>query len=275
MFKKTTFAAALLAATVMSGVASAKTFVYCSEASPEGFDPGLYTAGTTFDASAHPVYNRLLEFKHGHDRDRARPRRKLGGFRRRPGIHLQAASGRQVPDHRVLHADARFQRRRRGLLLRAPAARPTIPGTSMSPAPPGNISPAWAFPTCIDSDREGRRPDGEVHAEAHRKRRSSPTSAMDFASIMSKEYADKLRGRRQDGAAEPACRSAPARSRSSPTSRMRSSATRRNAGLLGRQAEDRRPRLRHHHRRRGALPEAEGRRMPPHAVSERGRRRGA
>ena len=65
MFKKSTFAAALLAATVMSGAASAKTFVYCSEASPEGFDPGLYTAGTTFDASAHPVYNRLLEFKKG------------------------------------------------------------------------------------------------------------------------------------------------------------------------------------------------------------------
>src|SRR5690606_40949208 len=60
MFKKTTFAAALLAATVMSGMASAKTFVYCSEASPEGFDPGLYTAGTTFDAAAHTVYNRLL-----------------------------------------------------------------------------------------------------------------------------------------------------------------------------------------------------------------------
>ena len=65
MFKKTTFAAALLAATVMSGVASAKTFVYCSEASPEGFDPGLYTGGNTFDASAHPVFNRLLEFKKG------------------------------------------------------------------------------------------------------------------------------------------------------------------------------------------------------------------
>lgn len=63
--KKMTFAAALLAATMLSGAASAKTFVYCSEASPEGFDPGLYTAGTTFDASAHPIYNRLLEFKKG------------------------------------------------------------------------------------------------------------------------------------------------------------------------------------------------------------------
>ena len=62
---KLTIAAALLAATFMSSAASAKTFVYCSEGSPEGFDPGLYTAGTTFDASAHPVYSRLLEFEPG------------------------------------------------------------------------------------------------------------------------------------------------------------------------------------------------------------------
>ena len=45
--------------------ASAKTLVYCSEGSPEGFDPGIYTAGTTFDASSRTVYNRLLEFEHG------------------------------------------------------------------------------------------------------------------------------------------------------------------------------------------------------------------
>lgn len=43
----------------------AKTFVYCSEGSPEGFDPAPYTAGTTFDASAHPIYNRLAQFKPG------------------------------------------------------------------------------------------------------------------------------------------------------------------------------------------------------------------
>ncbi|WP_048649193.1 ABC transporter substrate-binding protein [Nitratireductor soli] len=65
MKTKLTLAAALLAATVLSSAASAKTFVYCSEGSPEGFDPGLYTAGTTFDAAAHTVYNRLLEFKPG------------------------------------------------------------------------------------------------------------------------------------------------------------------------------------------------------------------
>ena len=62
---KIAIAAALLSATFFAGAASAKTFVYCSEGSPEGFDPGLYTAGTTFDASAHPVYSRLLEFEPG------------------------------------------------------------------------------------------------------------------------------------------------------------------------------------------------------------------
>jgi dipeptide transport system substrate-binding protein len=45
--------------------AEAKTLVYCSEGSPEGFDPALYTSGTTFDASSKPVYNRLVEFKRG------------------------------------------------------------------------------------------------------------------------------------------------------------------------------------------------------------------
>jgi dipeptide transport system substrate-binding protein len=56
------FASALAMSAAM---AEAKTFVYCSEASPEGFDPAPYTAGGTFDASAHPVFNRLTEFKKG------------------------------------------------------------------------------------------------------------------------------------------------------------------------------------------------------------------
>ena len=50
----------------MAGAASAQsTLVYCSEGSPEGFDPALYAAGTTFDASSKPIYNRLVEFKTG------------------------------------------------------------------------------------------------------------------------------------------------------------------------------------------------------------------
>ena len=41
------------------------TLVYCSEGSPEGFDPALYTAGTTFDASSRQIYNKLVEFERG------------------------------------------------------------------------------------------------------------------------------------------------------------------------------------------------------------------
>ncbi len=44
---------------------SQETLVYCSEGSPEGFDPALYTAGTTFDASSRQVYNKLVEFERG------------------------------------------------------------------------------------------------------------------------------------------------------------------------------------------------------------------
>ena len=57
-----TFAGAGLAALFLSATAlSAKTFVYCSEGSPENFTPALNTTGTSFDA-ARPVYNRLAEF---------------------------------------------------------------------------------------------------------------------------------------------------------------------------------------------------------------------
>src|SRR5690606_5800284 len=50
---------------VMAGSAYAKTLIYCSEGSPEGFDPAPYTAGTTFDAASRPIYNRLYQFKKG------------------------------------------------------------------------------------------------------------------------------------------------------------------------------------------------------------------
>lgn len=44
---------------------AAKTLVFCSEGSPEGFNAQFYTAGTTFDASSVPMFNRLVEFERG------------------------------------------------------------------------------------------------------------------------------------------------------------------------------------------------------------------
>ncbi len=61
---RTHLLAAAALACLATGV-SAKTLIYCSEGSPEGFDPALYTAGTTFDASSRPVFNRLVEFEPG------------------------------------------------------------------------------------------------------------------------------------------------------------------------------------------------------------------
>ncbi|SPW28730.1 Dipeptide-binding protein [Edwardsiella tarda] len=54
-----------LVALAVAGSLQAKTLVYCSEGSPEGFNPQLFTSGTTYDASAVPIYNRLIEFKKG------------------------------------------------------------------------------------------------------------------------------------------------------------------------------------------------------------------
>lgn len=44
--------------------ANAKTLVYCSEGSPEGWNPMLFTTGTTFDAN-RPIYQQLVTFKPG------------------------------------------------------------------------------------------------------------------------------------------------------------------------------------------------------------------
>src|SRR5580698_7685121 len=63
--KALTFAGVALAALLAgAGLASAKTFVYCSEGSPENFTPALNTTGTSFDA-ARPVYSQLVRFVRG------------------------------------------------------------------------------------------------------------------------------------------------------------------------------------------------------------------
>jgi len=54
-----------VSAMAFAGSVEAKTLVFCSEASPEGFNPQLFTTGTTFDASSRQVYNRLFEAERG------------------------------------------------------------------------------------------------------------------------------------------------------------------------------------------------------------------
>lgn len=44
---------------------SSRTFVFCSEGSPTIFNPQLASDGPSFDASSEPIYNRLLDFTEG------------------------------------------------------------------------------------------------------------------------------------------------------------------------------------------------------------------
>ncbi len=55
--------ASLLASAPFASAAT--NLVYCSEGSPAGFDPGQYTTGTDFDASAETMFNRLSQFQRG------------------------------------------------------------------------------------------------------------------------------------------------------------------------------------------------------------------
>ena len=56
--------AAFLLGTMLTGVAQAKSLVYCSEGSPENFTPAMNTTGTSLDA-ARPVFNQLVQFVPG------------------------------------------------------------------------------------------------------------------------------------------------------------------------------------------------------------------
>jgi dipeptide transport system substrate-binding protein len=65
--KRKLLAAVCGASLLVAGAAAvqAKTLVFCSEGSPEGFNPAFYTAGTTFDASSRAIFNGLVEFERG------------------------------------------------------------------------------------------------------------------------------------------------------------------------------------------------------------------
>jgi dipeptide transport system substrate-binding protein len=58
----------VLAAAVAAGLASpaaAKVLTFCAAGGAEGFDPAAYVTGATFDASAQTIYDRLVAFEPG------------------------------------------------------------------------------------------------------------------------------------------------------------------------------------------------------------------
>src|SRR5690606_16409696 len=188
--KRMTFAAALLAATVLSGGASAKTLVYCSEGSPEGFDPGFYTAGTTFDASSRPVYNRLVEFKPGTTEIEPGLAESWEisddglqyTFKLRPGVKFQTTSF-FTPTRELNADDVLFSFERQ--LKDDHAWNKYVAGAAWE------YFSGMGFPDLIQSIEKV----DDMTVKFTLKQKEAPFIAnlgMDFASIMSKEYADKL-----------------------------------------------------------------------------------
>lgn len=187
---KISFAAALLAATMLSGAASAKTFVYCSEASPEGFDPGLYTGGNTFDAAAHTVYNRLLEFKKGTTETEPGLAESYEvsddglqyTFKLRPGVKFQTTEF-FTPTRDMNADDVIFSYER--MWKEDNAWNKYVEGASWE------YFAGMGFPDLLQSIEKV----DDMTVKFTLKRKEAPflaNVAMPFASILSKEYADKL-----------------------------------------------------------------------------------
>jgi dipeptide transport system substrate-binding protein len=190
MKMKLTFAAALLAATVLSGMANAKTLVYCTEGSPEGFDPGIYTAGNTFDASSRTVYNRLVEFKHGSTELEPGLAESWTisddglqyTFKLRPNVKFQTTDF--FAPTRTLTADDVVYSFERQLKSDNPWNK-YITGASWE------YSAGMGFPDLIKSVEKV----DDLTVKFTLNHPEAPFLAdlgMDFASILSKEYADKL-----------------------------------------------------------------------------------
>ena len=188
--KKLSFAAALCAATLLSGAAGAKTLVYCSEGSPEGFDPALYTAGTTFDASSNAVYNKLMEFAPG----TTNPEPALAEsytvsddgleytFKLRPGVKFQTTDF-FTPTREMNADDVVFTFERQWKADNA--WHQYVAGAAWE------YFNGMGFPDLIQSIEKV----DDMTVKFVLKRKEAPFVAnlgMDFASIMSKEYADKL-----------------------------------------------------------------------------------
>ncbi|MBO0664012.1 ABC transporter substrate-binding protein [Jiella sp. MQZ9-1] len=189
--------AAMALTLAFGSAASAKTLVYCSEASPEGFDPALYTAGTTFDAASRTVYNRLVEFKHGSTEIEPGLAEswtisddgKEYTFKLRPNVKFQTTDF--FTPTRDLDADDVIFSFERQLDEKSPWNQ-YVSGASWE------YASGMGFPKLIKSVEKLddltvkfvlNRPEAPFLADL----------AMDFASIMSKEYADKLQADSQMG----------------------------------------------------------------------------
>ncbi len=179
-----------LAGFIGLGEAAAKTLVYCSEGSPEGFNPSLYTAGTTFDASSRAIYNRLVEFERGTTKiipalATSWTISKDGltyTFKLRKGVKFQATKNFK-PTRNFNADDVLYSFNRQW--------DPNHPDHKLSGG-------AYEYFSSMDMPKLLKKIE-KVNAMTVRFELNSPEApflanmGMDFASILSAEYADKMR----------------------------------------------------------------------------------
>ncbi|MBN9134800.1 MULTISPECIES: ABC transporter substrate-binding protein [unclassified Phyllobacterium] len=182
-------ALAMLTGGLMAGGASAKSLVYCSEAAPGGFDPALYTGGETLDATGQAVFNPLVEFTPGTStvRPALAESWKISDdgleytFKIRKGVKFQTTS--YFTPSRELNADDvvfSFERQKEGSKWAK-----YVEGATYE------YFESMDFPKLI---KEVKKVD-DLTVKIVLNKPSAPMLAglaMDFSSIVSKEYADKL-----------------------------------------------------------------------------------
>ena len=135
---------------VLGTTAEAKTLVYCSEGSPEGFNPQLYTSGTTFDAGSRPVYNRLIEVERGTTTLQPALAESWAVSDDGRSYTFKLRAEREVPATKGFTPTPR-RSRPTTCCSRSTACSTRSTPTTRYRAAPTSTSTAWAWPTCSKS----------------------------------------------------------------------------------------------------------------------------
>ena len=259
-----------LTLTALAATAEAKTLVYCSEGSPEGFNPQMFTSGTTFDASSRPVYNRLFDRERGTTTqvnalaesyevsdDGLQYTMKL-----RPGVKWQTTDGftptRDFNADDVIFTIERMHDKNHPYNKVGGGSYEYFEGSGLS--------------TLLDRIEKV----DDMTVRFHLKNPDAtfiPVMSMDFASILSAEYADAM----MEAGTPEQVDLEPGRHRPVPAGQLpegRGDPLQGQPRLLAGPAAIDNLVYRDHARRLGPLAEGQGRRMPRHGLSEPGRPRG-
>ena len=188
-------AAAMLAAGA-AAAAHAKSLAFCAAQNPEGFDPAPHISGATFDASSQAIYNRLVEYAPGTTRPvpalaqgwDVSPDGLEYTFHLRPGVKFQTTyfftPSRDFNADDVVFSLQRQMDRKNPYYDYAGGLWPYFDGMAM-PALIDSITKVDDMTVRIKLTR----PDPAILGDL----------AMDFASIVSKEYADTLLKEKKPG----------------------------------------------------------------------------